>query len=129
MWSRTAVAVNRRTLLLQRPKSSSTASRVLQLRLLSSEATSAAAAVSHDKVVLNFSLPHAALYEQASVQSIILPGLAGEYGITAHHVPYVAQLKAGVVQIFHEEGTSEAEKYFVPGGYALTHENSVTVCI
>lgn len=31
------------------------------------------------------------------------------------------------MQILHEEvGGGEAEKYFVAGGYALTHENSTT---
>jgi hypothetical protein len=33
------------------------------------------------------------------------------------------------LQILHEEGLADAEKYFVAGGYALTHENSVTVSI
>jgi len=79
-------------------------------------------------VKLNFSVPHESLYEDVEVHSVILPGQAGEYGITANHVPYVAQLKPGVVQILHEEtSNNEPEKYFVPGGYALTHENSTTV--
>ncbi|GMH96398.1 hypothetical protein TrVE_jg1491 [Triparma verrucosa] len=34
-------------------------------------------------------------------------------------------MKAGVLQILHTDG-SDAEKYFVPGGFALSHENSVT---
>lgn len=90
-------------------------------RLMSTEAAAAVA------VKLNFSLPHESIYNGVDVHSVILPGSAGEYGITANHVPYVAQLKPGVVQILHEEGTSEPEKYFVPGGFALTHEDSSTV--
>lgn len=78
-------------------------------------------------VKLNLCLPHEAIYEDAQVYSVILPGAAGEYGVTANHVPYVAQLKPGVVQILHEENTTEPEKYFVPGGYALTHADSSTV--
>lgn len=42
-------------------------------------------------------------------------------------MPYVAQLKPGVLQILHEEGTSESEKYFVAGGLAMTHPDSSTV--
>lgn len=53
----------------------------------------------------------------------------GEYGVSAGHVAYAAQLKPGVVQVLHEEGTSEPEKYFVAGGYALTHPDSTTVRI
>ena len=48
--------------------------------------------------------------------------------MSAGHVPYVAQLKPGVLQIMHEDGGSaEAEKYFVAGGFALTHPDSTTV--
>ena len=50
----------------------------------------------------------------------------GEYGVGAGHVPYAAQLKPGVLTITHEEGSGEPEKYFVAGGYALTHPDSTT---
>jgi F0F1-type ATP synthase epsilon subunit len=113
MWSRT---------LLSRAAAAAAKPQLGATRRALSDAAAAAAA----SVNLNFCLPHAALYDNASVHSVILPGLSGEYGITANHVPYVAQLKAGVVQILHDE-TSPPEKYFVPGGYALTHDNSTTV--
>ena len=79
-----------------------------------------------ESVTLNFSVPYESIYNGASVFSVNIPGIEGEYGVTPNHVPYVAQLKPGVLQIVHEEG-SEDEKYFVAGGYAMTHENSVTV--
>lgn len=77
-------------------------------------------------MTLNFSLPHETLYNGAKVSQVIVPGAAGEYGITADHVPVVAQMKAGILQILHE-GVSEPEKFFVSGGFSITHENSVTV--
>jgi ATP synthase F1 epsilon subunit len=78
-------------------------------------------------VTLNFSVPSESIYSGASVYQVIIPGAEGEYGVSAGHVPYVAQLKPGVLQIVHDEGASgETEKYFVPGGYAITHPNSVT---
>merc|ERR1712071_545506 len=77
-------------------------------------------------MTLNFNLPHETLYSDAKVSQVIVPGSAGEYGVTAEHVPVVAQMKAGVLQIFHESGSSDPEKYFVPGGFSLTHANSVT---
>lgn len=76
-------------------------------------------------MTLNFSLPHETLYNGASVASVIIPGVEGEYGVTMNHVPIVSQLKPGVLQILHDDG--ETEKYFVSGGFALTHANSVTV--
>lgn len=54
-----------------------------------------------------------------------MQGLAGEYGVTKNHSPIISELKAGVVQIVHEPGQAP-EKYFVSGGFALTHANSVT---
>ncbi len=89
--------------------------------------TEAAATEAATSVTLNFSVPHESIYSGASVYQVIIPGVEGEYGVSAGHVPYVAQLKPGVLQIIHDEGASgESEKYFVPGGYALTHPNSVT---
>ena len=91
---------------------------------MSSEAVAPEVATS---VTLNFSVPSESIYRGASVYQVILPGVVGEYGVSAGHEPYVAQLKPGVLQIIHDDGASgESEKYFVPGGYAFTHPNSVT---
>jgi len=89
-----------------------------------SRCMSSAAEASDGSMTLNFNLPHETIYSEAKVSQVIVPGAAGEYGITADHVPIVAQLKPGVLQIMHEG--AEAEKYFVAGGFSLTHENSVT---
>ena len=77
-------------------------------------------------MTLNFSLPHETIYSDAAVAQVIVPGAAGEFGVTADHVPLVAQLKPGVLQILHE-GSNEAEKYFVVGGWSITHPGSKTV--
>ena len=74
---------------------------------------------------LNFNLPQETLYDATNVKSVIVPGAMGEYEVTADHVPIVAELKAGMLTIKHEDG--EDEKYFVPGGFSLTHEGSTTV--
>lgn len=96
----------------------------IAVRSFSSEAASTGAAT---QVKLNFSLPHETIYDGAPVHSVILPGTEGEYGVTAGHVPYVAQLKPGIVQILHEDSSAEPEKWFICGGYALTHSDSSTV--
>lgn len=96
----------------------------LASRTFSSEATAEGATA----VTLNLSVPYEAIYNGASVEQVIIPGTAGEYGVTVNHVPYVSQMKPGVLQVFFE-GTNEPEKYFVAGGYAVTHENSLTVSL
>ena len=79
-------------------------------------------------MTLNFNLPHETIYANAKVDQVIVPGSAGEYGVTADHVALVAQLKPGVLQIMHQ-GSAEAEKYFVAGGFSITHANSTTVSL
>jgi len=59
------------------------------------------------------------------VNSVIVPGAMGEYEVTADHVPIVAELKAGMLTVKHG-GDGEDEKYFVPGGFSLTHVGSTT---
>merc|ERR1719384_1935891 len=76
-------------------------------------------------MTLNFNLPTETIYAGAKVDQVIVPGAAGEYGVTADHVPVVSQLKPGVLQILHE-GAGDPEKYFVAGGFSVTHDNSVT---
>mmetsp|Transcript_7024 Transcript_7024/g.11755 ORF Transcript_7024/g.11755 Transcript_7024/m.11755 type:complete len:169 (-) Transcript_7024:40-546(-) len=73
---------------------------------------------------LNFNLPQETLYDSVNVKSVIVPGATGEYEVTADHVPIVAEMKAGMLTINHEDG--EEEKYFVAGGFSLTHEGSAT---
>lgn len=85
-----------------------------------------AAAVASGDMVLNFSLPHEPIYAGKAVNLVIIPGASGEYGVTAGHTPAIAQLKAGVVEIHHEADDKDPEKFFVSGGFALTHANSVT---
>jgi hypothetical protein len=74
---------------------------------------------------LNFNLPQQTLYDGTNVKSVIVPGAMGEYEVTADHVPIVAELKAGMLTINHEDG--EQEKFFVAGGFSLTHAGSTTV--
>lgn len=77
------------------------------------------------RMKLNFNLPQLTLYDSADVSSVVVPGAMGEYEVTANHVPIVAELKAGLLTIKRGEGIDE--RYFIPGGFSLTHAGSVTV--
>ncbi|KAL7552259.1 hypothetical protein ACHAWF_015530 [Thalassiosira exigua] len=82
------------------------------------------AAPSSGLMTLNFNLPQETLYSGAEVSSVVVPGAAGEYEVTSDHVPLVAELKAGLLTV-KKDGEDDA-KYFVPGGFSLTHEGSAT---
>jgi hypothetical protein len=125
MLSRTTTLLAGRVL----PRSVATSVSTATASRFSSEAAAAAGSEVATAVTLNFSLPYDSIYNKTKVAQVILPGVEGEYGVTPGHVPYVAQLKPGVLQILHEDSASPdaSEKYFVAGGYAFTHANSVTV--
>lgn len=53
--------------------------------------------------------------------------MEGYFGVKANHLPYVAQLKPGVVELHNG---AEIKKFFISGGFAFVHANSVTdVCV
>jgi F-type H+-transporting ATPase subunit delta len=56
-------------------------------------------------------------------EQVTLPGVDGYFGVKANHVPIIAQLKPGVVEL--HDG-ADSSKYFVSGGFAFVHPNSVT---
>ncbi|MEW5312105.1 MAG: hypothetical protein WDW38_003757 [Sanguina aurantia] len=59
--------------------------------------------------------------------SVLLPGVDGYFGLKASHVPTIAQLKPGLVEL-HAAG--EVVKYFISGGFAFVHPNGVTdICV
>ena len=65
-------------------------------------------------------------YDGKQVDQVILPGEAGEFGITAGHTPNITQLKPGVMQILHEKDDKDPETFFISGGFSITHEDSST---
>ena len=77
------------------------------------------------QVNLNFTSPGASIYTDTAVDLVIIPGVSGDYGVTAGHTPTISELRPGTVEIFHK-ADDEPEKYFISGGFAFTHENSTT---
>jgi len=71
---------------------------------------------------IKFVLPHKTVYENVTVDSVIVPGAAGEFGLTANHSPVLAELKPGVMKIMHNGG--DVEEYFVSGGFCIGHDDS-----
>ena len=61
---------------------------------------------------------------QDDVDSIVLPGAAGEMGILPHHAPVLTTLKYGVIKV--RRGGSE-ELFAVAGGVAEVQPTIVTV--
>jgi F-type H+-transporting ATPase subunit delta len=87
---------------------------------------SAESAVDGDRFSVNFYTPHG-MVAQSKLELVLLPGVEGYFGVKANHVPTIAQLQPGVVEL--HDGT-DITKYFVSGGFAFVHPNSVTdICV
>lgn len=80
------------------------------------------AAVPSDKIRLSLSLPHEALYSASDVIQVNLPATSGDMGVLANHVPSIQQLKAGLVEVLEESGSSK--QFFVSGGFAVVQPDS-----
>jgi F-type H+-transporting ATPase subunit delta len=76
------------------------------------------------KLKFNFSIPSAPIYSAVPVRMVILPGASGVFGVLKDHVPTIAALKPGVVQIQENEGETELKSYFVSGGFAFVKPDS-----
>ena len=85
----------------------------------------AAAGAEATAITLNFTTPTGTMYEAHECDQVIIPGVVGSFGVTAGHTPNVSEMKPGVIEIFHEEGDKESEKFFVAGGFSFLHPNSV----
>ncbi|KAJ1616101.1 ATP synthase [Pavlovales sp. CCMP2436] len=76
------------------------------------------------KLKFNFSIPSTPLYTGAPVRMVIIPGAAGVFGVLKDHVPTIAAMKPGVVQIQENEGETELKQFFVSGGFAFVKPDS-----
>ena len=75
---------------------------------------------------LHFSLvsPARELFSGA-VDHVIAPGTEGEFGVLAHHAPFMTTLKNGVVRVL--EGDAVRMRIYVRGGFADVTPAGLTI--
>ena len=71
--------------------------------------------VSPEKVVFN-----------GEVESVTVPGTAGEFEILVDHAPIISSLETGTVTYVTSEGRLSLP---VRGGFVSVHKNEVNVCV
>ncbi|KMS99880.1 hypothetical protein BVRB_1g017300 [Beta vulgaris subsp. vulgaris] len=74
------------------------------------------------KLILNLYLPYSSHLSNKQVDMVIMPATTGEMGIRPGHTAIMTELKPGILSLL--EG-NETTKYFVSGGFAFIHPNSV----
>lgn len=60
------------------------------------------------------------------VQHVVVPGTEGEFGVLAHHAPFMSTLRPGVLKVYKTDG-GEPEKLFVRGGFADVNPKGLTI--
>ncbi|XP_021756441.1 ATP synthase subunit delta', mitochondrial-like [Chenopodium quinoa] len=74
------------------------------------------------KLTLNFHLPYSSHLSNKQVDMVIVPAITGQMGVFPGHAATMTELKPGILSL--QEG-NEITKYFVCGGFAFIHPNSV----
>jgi F-type H+-transporting ATPase subunit epsilon len=74
---------------------------------------------------LHFSLvsPERELFA-GDVDHVVVPGAEGEFGVLAHHAPFMTTLRPGALRILSETGE---QRIFVNGGFADVTPAGLTV--
>ncbi|KAH9611799.1 hypothetical protein KSS87_010622 [Heliosperma pusillum] len=75
------------------------------------------------KLTINFFLPYSSDISTQQVDMITVPAATGQMSILPGHMATMTELNPGLLSL--HEG-NETTKYFISGGFALTHPNSVT---
>jgi F-type H+-transporting ATPase subunit epsilon len=61
------------------------------------------------------------------VTMAIIPGTEGDFGVLANHMPLVATIGTGVVEIYRENMNDVTDKIFIAGGVADVTGDQCTV--
>ena len=59
------------------------------------------------------------------VEQVTVPGTEGEFGVLAHHAPFMTALRPGLIKV--EGGEAGSRNVFVWGGFAEVNEHGLTI--
>lgn len=66
------------------------------------------------------------LLRSSDVHMVVVPGAEGDFGVLAHHAPFMSTLRPGSVDVYDADGASP-ERLFVSGGFAEVADNRLTI--
>jgi len=74
-----------------------------------------------NELKITIATPNAVILDNAVVDSVILPGIEGQFEVLPRLVPLVTELQPGVITVI-QKGTRS--KYFACGGFVFMHADS-----
>lgn len=75
-----------------------------------------------DEMKLTFAAANQVFYDSAEVRQIDVPTLSGAFGILPKHVPTLAVLQPGVVNVYEKDGAPK--QFFVSSGTVTVNNDS-----
>lgn len=61
------------------------------------------------------------------VSMAVIPGAEGDFGVLSGHMPLIANVRTGVVEIYRENMTQVSERVFIAGGFADVNGEQCTL--
>jgi len=66
------------------------------------------------------------LLASREVYMVVVPGEEGDFGVLAGHAPVMSTIRAGVIDIYAEDGQAP-ERVFINGGFAEVGDKGLTI--
>lgn len=76
-----------------------------------------------DKLQFSLVSPEAELFS-GEVDQVDVPGTEGDFGVFAHHAPFMAAIRTGAITVYND-GTET--RYMIQGGFADVMPDGLTV--
>ena len=77
-----------------------------------------------DKLKFELVSPEKLVFSE-DVEQVTVPGTEGEFGVLAHHAPFMTALRPGMIRV--EGGETGDTNVFVWGGFAEVNEHGLTI--
>jgi F-type H+-transporting ATPase subunit epsilon len=77
------------------------------------------------KLHLELVTPEALVFS-ADIESVVVPGMQGDFGVLVNHAPMISSLRPGVIDIC-ETGQSISRSFFVSQGFTEVTNESCTI--
>lgn len=76
-----------------------------------------------DKLQFSLVSPERELFSGA-VDQVDVPGTEGDFGVFAHHAPFMAAIRTGAITVFNEGSQTQ---YMIQGGFADVTPDGLTI--
>ena len=76
-----------------------------------------------DKLKFSLVSPEAELFS-GEVDQVDVPGTEGDFGVFAHHAPFMAAIRTGAIKVFNDNTETD---YLIQGGFADVTPDGLTV--